>query len=244
MVLGAVILPFEPALSFAPPSDHPHLYTITINFQNTYVPYLVGAMGTALTWSYDGLETLTIHVTSIETQSPSTGGTIYYLAGVIVNFNPSVSYAQGASAWFEADNFDIGQVGSGPGAFFITLTGDPWRTTVHFTGHLAIFVPASAPAHFGVTLNDVVFLLDGSMITATTTTDVSSIVTISGNPVSGRLWTFTFSYSTHTFTTAVNPNAIPEYPLGIPLLLIFMIIAYGVIRRRTATPKPMQTQPV
>ena len=30
---------------------------------------------------------------------------------------------------------------------------------------------------------------------------------------------------------------VPEYPLGLPLLAIFMIIAYGVIRRRTATKK-------
>lgn len=31
------------------------------------------------------------------------------------------------------------------------------------------------------------------------------------------------------------PAPIPEYPLGLPILAIFMIIAYGVVRRRTHT---------
>jgi hypothetical protein len=33
------------------------------------------------------------------------------------------------------------------------------------------------------------------------------------------------------------PAIVPEYPLGLPLLAIFMIFAYGSIRRRTKTPK-------
>lgn len=33
------------------------------------------------------------------------------------------------------------------------------------------------------------------------------------------------------------PAIIPEYPLGIPLLAIFMIVAYGLIKRRTRNPK-------
>jgi hypothetical protein len=37
------------------------------------------------------------------------------------------------------------------------------------------------------------------------------------------------------FKTFVTPPAIPEYPLGLPLLAIFMIIAYGLIRRKTNT---------
>ena len=31
----------------------------------------------------------------------------------------------------------------------------------------------------------------------------------------------------------VNPTVVPEYPYGLPLLAIFMVIAYGLIRRRT-----------
>ncbi len=31
----------------------------------------------------------------------------------------------------------------------------------------------------------------------------------------------------------VIPAAIPEYPFGLPLLAIFLVIAYGLIRRRT-----------
>lgn len=30
---------------------------------------------------------------------------------------------------------------------------------------------------------------------------------------------------------------VPEYPLGLPLLAIFTLIAYGIIKRRTQTPK-------
>ncbi len=41
-----------------------------------------------------------------------------------------------------------------------------------------------------------------------------------------------------TFNLIVDPApAIPEYPLGLPLLAIFMIIAYGLIKRRTRNPK-------
>jgi hypothetical protein len=32
-----------------------------------------------------------------------------------------------------------------------------------------------------------------------------------------------------------NTTVIPEYPLGLPILAIFMVIGYGLIRRRTST---------
>jgi hypothetical protein len=37
-----------------------------------------------------------------------------------------------------------------------------------------------------------------------------------------------------TFNLIVDPAPIPEYPLGLPLLAIFLIFAYGLIRRKTA----------
>jgi hypothetical protein len=41
-----------------------------------------------------------------------------------------------------------------------------------------------------------------------------------------------------TITVTVNAaSPIPEYPLGLPVLAIFMIIAYGLIKRRTRDPK-------
>lgn len=47
----------------------------------------------------------------------------------------------------------------------------------------------------------------------------------------------TASASTH-FTLIVDPApappAIPEYPLGLPILAIFMLVSYGLIRRRTS----------
>jgi hypothetical protein len=36
-------------------------------------------------------------------------------------------------------------------------------------------------------------------------------------------------------TLIVSATPIPEYPLGLPILAIFMIIGYGVIRRKTIT---------
>jgi hypothetical protein len=45
-----------------------------------------------------------------------------------------------------------------------------------------------------------------------------------------------FDSSTQTATTlTVGTTPIPEYPFGLAVLAIFMIIAYGVIRRKTAT---------
>ena len=44
--------------------------------------------------------------------------------------------------------------------------------------------------------------------------------------------------SSVTITVTVNAaSSIPEYPLGLPILAIFMIIAYGLIKRRARNPK-------
>jgi hypothetical protein len=40
------------------------------------------------------------------------------------------------------------------------------------------------------------------------------------------------------FETYVTPPVIPEYPLGLPLLAIFMVLAYVVIRRKTSQKNP------
>jgi len=50
--------------------------------------------------------------------------------------------------------------------------------------------------------------------------------------------TMTWSFSTSTFWSLIAvpliPVApIPEYPLGLPILAVFMIIGYGLVRRRT-----------
>lgn len=38
-----------------------------------------------------------------------------------------------------------------------------------------------------------------------------------------------------TFSSlTVNPAVIPEYPLGLPLLAVFLVIGYGLIRRKTS----------
>ncbi len=40
-----------------------------------------------------------------------------------------------------------------------------------------------------------------------------------------------------SFSLIVDPAPIPEYPLGLTILAIFMVISYGLIRRRTSTKK-------
>lgn len=37
--------------------------------------------------------------------------------------------------------------------------------------------------------------------------------------------------------TAIPTTPVPEYPLGLPLLTIFMVLAYGLIKRRTGNPE-------
>jgi ABC-type spermidine/putrescine transport system permease subunit II len=71
-------------------------------------------------------------------------------------------------------------------------------------------------------------------------------VTATGSSVGSGSVTVTGSYggdsnnqaSSGTFSLQViTPAIVPEYPIGLPLLAIFMIIAYGLIKRRTRDPQ-------
>jgi hypothetical protein len=67
-----------------------------------------------------------------------------------------------------------------------------------------------------------------TVITLTFTADTTGTINDPGGPaIPGPPVT--------TTTTTAPP--IPEYPLGLPLLAILMIIAYGLIKRRTRNPK-------
>ena len=59
-----------------------------------------------------------------------------------------------------------------------------------------------------------------TIITLTLTADVTGTINDPGGP-----------------TVPVSTPPIPEYPLGLPLLAIITILAYGVIKRTTRTPK-------
>ena len=74
----------------------------------------------------------------------------------------------------------------------------------------------------------------------------SCSVTATGSSVGSGSVTVTGSYggdsnnqaSSGTFSLQViTPAIVPEYPIGLPLLAIFMIIAYGLIKRRTRDPQ-------
>ncbi|MGA2628381.1 MAG: hypothetical protein ABSF63_15120 [Candidatus Bathyarchaeia archaeon] len=70
----------------------------------------------------------------------------------------------------------------------------------------------------------------------------SCSVTVTGTAAGSATVTWSFSGdgdnapSSGTFPLTINSTTpIPEYPLGLPLLAILTVIAYGVIRRKTAT---------
>lgn len=57
--------------------------------------------------------------------------------------------------------------------------------------------------------------------------------TRAGAPCFGDLLVgLTTGTETPSFNLIVNPTVIPEYPLGLPLLAILTVIAFGLIRRR------------
>jgi hypothetical protein len=188
----------------------PHTYTITMTLGG-HVPVIVGANGLIHIWVYDtaGAGTLTLTVDSIERKTmppPPAPQTLvpFYAAGFMVNFDNPQTYLQGSTASFDSDNFTIGQ-GTNPGSLVITASGDAWRTTEHFTGTIRLFVPTSAPANFGKTINDVVISMDGAAVVATTS-DTTPVAEIGGVWAPGRLWTFTFPFSVHKFESDVNTH--------------------------------------
>lgn len=97
---------------------------------------------------------------------------------------------------------------------------------------LFIFVGPSCATQLGGAIGPVL-LSGGTTHTFSFTTTISTpgpyCLGVSDSPGGGVSIGGSFDES---FTvTAASP--IPEYPLGIPILAIFMIIAYGVIRRKT-----------
>lgn len=108
---------------------------------------------------------------------------------------------------FQADDFSMSV--SSQGALTVILTGDSWRTS----GSAQIFLPATAPANFGKTLDDVVVTVDGQSVTATTSDH-------SNAGQNGRLWSLTVTYSTHTLKADPNPAPTHGAPVGGEMLPI------------------------
>jgi hypothetical protein len=74
------------------------------------------------------------------------------------------------------------------------------------------------------------------------TSGTFTIVATSGFPAASytaRAYDNSYAESAVTAISPCDPltvsTVIPEYPFGVAVLAIFMIIAYGVIRRRTVT---------
>jgi len=77
-----------------------------------------------------------------------------------------------------------------------------------------------------------------TVITLTFTADTTGTINDPGGPaIPAPSVTTTTGTSATSATTATTATIIPEYPLGLPLLAIFMIMAYGLIKRRTRNPK-------
>jgi hypothetical protein len=81
----------------------------------------------------------------------------------------------------------------------------------------------------------------GSSITVTATPSsgwqFSTWSTQMGISCSTNPCTFSMPNNAVTLKATFTPIPIPEYPLGLPLLAIFMVLAYAVIKRRTRNPK-------
>lgn len=168
-------------------------YTVTVNTAGR-TPYLVGAVGEIQSWSYSG-GTLTIVVKSVRRYYAGPPSFYYYMVGFMVDFNPDRSYNYGMFCSFDGDTFSMGS--PSPGVFEFYVTGESWRSGT--TGNVRLFMPADTPAYFGKTLDDVVIRVDRVGVTATTSS-------FSNAGKSGRLWIFTFGFSSHTISSSANPS--------------------------------------
>jgi hypothetical protein len=139
------------------------------------------------------------------TMSPSTAGGFTIVTASAVS---SVSSSPPAGLTFPYGLFSFTIGGIAPGA------------TVTVTLTLPVPLPAGSFSYWkfqsGVWTQFPSASLDSTrtIIKLTFTADASGTVTDPGGP-------------------AITPAIIPEYPLGLPLLAIFMVIGYGLIRRRT-----------
>jgi hypothetical protein len=65
----------------------------------------------------------------------------------------------------------------------------------------------------------------------------SSTISISDSSWLEDVDGFTLNFDPISNATVSQIGSIPEYPLGLPLLAVFMVVGYGLIRRRTSSTK-------
>jgi len=195
-------------------TDGPHNYVITIQWSGSFDPVVVGGFADLPSSGYFWDATaygLTITAKSVAYVS---GGITYYILGVQVFFSSTqpgyqitsqLSENNGAMTCFQADpqTFKI-QEGPEPGILQITLSNYPGQTY----GFFKLFIPASVPAQFGRTLNDVRITIDGTAVVGAVATDTSGIVSKACAGVPGRLWVFTVTYSTRTILSDPDPTVL------------------------------------
>ena len=75
-----------------------------------------------------------------------------------------------------------------------------------------------------------------STIGTSTSTSYSTSTTTSGDTVTEHVTEFDTVYA---YLLVLVYSAIAEYPIGLPLLVLFMIVVYGLIRRKTSSKKPL-----
>ncbi len=87
--------------------------------------------------------------------------------------------------------------------------------------------PSTPPGTYPITVVATFTLTDGAIIQPG-----FSLASKGGSTFGPNSITIQQTLSANTqFNLIVDPAVIPEYPLGLPLLAIFMVICYGLIRR-------------
>jgi len=209
--------------------DQQHDYEITIQWTGTCDPVFVGGRGDTqggeYFWSVSGT-TLTIKGKSVLTTIKVNGNSYdRYVLAFIVFFSSAtvtsgLSENNGGMVCFHALDFSISE-GERPGILVISVTGYVGQTS----GFVKLFMPASVPAQFGKTLDDVVITVDGAQVTATTT-DTSSLVQKNGVAVTGRLWEFTVTFSTKTIKSNPNPGRATVGGIIVPVNALTFLVPY------------------
>jgi hypothetical protein len=116
--------------------------------------------------------------------------------------------------------------GTGTATFVVGLSGFPASCVTNKFGAVGALKFNSAGTLYGALNCGQGGSGPNYLVTIDTTTGALTVIGQTVTSLDGIAWT-------------PSTAAIPEYPLGLPLLVIFMVIAYGLIKRRTRNPQSL-----